>query len=102
MVLDPQYYQPTINANNHFITENSRNQEREIPQQYNYGGASGLQAPNEKVINRNIEEKYLTGRSQQEFNLTKEPQRHSKNAINHISLLINEVQQRAAGHSEQV
>ena len=102
VVFDPQYYQPMIKANNRFIAENLRNQEREIPQQYDYGGASGLQALNETVINCNIEGKYLTGRSQQEFNLTKEPRKHSENVINHISINTNETQQRAAGHSQQV
>ena len=81
VLFEQQNFQPVINANNHFIEENSRNYERRRLQEYEQGAVTGLRVQDDKAINQNIAENYLTGRTQQEPNLPKGPQGES--AFNH-------------------
>ena len=99
ILFEQQNFQPAINAINHFIEENSRSYKRGRLQQYDQGAVTCLRVPDDKAINRNITENYLTERTQQEPNLPKGPQGES--AFNHTATNINEAQNMVERYRQQ-
>ena len=94
---EPQRFQPTIKVNNRFIKENSRNYERGRLQECDQDAVTSLQVQNNKAINRNIAENYLTEGSQ--FNLMKGPQ--SESTFSHVMNNANGVQDMVENYSQQ-
>ena len=58
VVSKQQKFQPAINANNCFIEENSEYYGRRTAQQYDHSATINAPAAGDKMINRNITEKY--------------------------------------------
>ena len=97
VLFEQQNFQPSINANNHFIKQSSGNYKRGRPQQYDQDAVTGLQVQNNKAINRNIAENYLMERTH--LKLTKGPQ--SESTFNHVTTNGNDVQDMAENYSQQ-